>query len=372
MRRERCPRALTTIVAAALIIPLGAAVAAADTSVDSVEASSYGVFASVSLNGIGASVSATPSASVPSSGGSQSKSLASKSLGVLVIDVLDLGLMNVSASGSTGVDGSAEAEATIADVELVNQIITADKVTVSCDAGPGGTSGATQLVGARVASIGNLSASPAPNTSLSIADVGTLWLNRQTTDSSGTLTVTGLQLVLNLNLLLVTGTGTINVGRAECGVDTVDVPSPTTTSTSTSTTSTTSPSSPTTTAPTTSTTAPKSTTTTTRATTTTTSGASTTSTAGDTTTSIPVDVKDSSVSDDDVCFDVETGVSPDAQEASVLGAMMIGGSSQHDGETDGMAVVLNALILLVVATLGAVGGFWMNRLGLFDRSQTKS
>lgn len=49
-----------------------------------------------------------------------------------------------------------------------------------------------------------------------------------------------------------------------------------------------------------------------------------------------------------------------------LGALRIGGSaSVGDGGT--VPVVLNILILLVAAALGAVGGYAIHKFGLFDR-----
>lgn len=386
-RRIRVGRNLTTLLALATALMLLPLAAVADETVTSVKASAYGASANVNINKTGAAVGPAPSASIPSSGGSDSDSASNVDLGVSLLlgtlHVVDTGVLNVSAA-STNVgspNGEATSESSVSQVNLIYvsgllpAVVHADAVTASCSADADGVSGSTRLVGASVSDLGSLSATPAPNTNLSIPDVGTLWLNRQTTDGSGNLTVTGLQLVLDLDLVLgllgVDGSGTINIARAVCGVNTQQIAT-TTTTTSQTTTSTGSPTTSTSTAGATSTSAGGTTASTTKSgtTTSTSDDGSTTTTVGGATTTTLVDETTTTILEDFCAAEDEHdgGLVTVAanNNGTGFGALRIGGSASM-GNGSPLPVILNILILLVAAALGAIGGYAVHKFGLFDR-----
>jgi hypothetical protein len=196
------------------------------TSVDSVEGSAYGAYASIDLGLVNGTLGAVPSVALPADGGEVSKSLATAGLTVGLTEIVDLGVLEVSsaASGVGGSEGNVQSVAVVDGADILGGIIHADQVTASCSADTAGTGGSVTLVGASAAGVGTLEVSPAPNTGISIPGVGSLTLNQQTISSDGTLTVTGL----SLRLLPVVGTGTVNIARAVCGVETSEVSTPTT------------------------------------------------------------------------------------------------------------------------------------------------
>jgi hypothetical protein len=196
------------------------------TSVDSVEGSAYGAYASIDLGLVNGTLGAVPSVALPADGGEVSKSLATAGLTVGLTAIVDLGVLEVSSAGSGvgGSEGNVQSVAVVDGADILGGIIHADQVTASCSADTAGTGGSVTLVGASAAGVGTLEVSPAPNTGISIPGVGSLTVNQQTISSDGTLTVTGL----SLSLLPVVGTGTVNIARAVCGVETSEVSTPTT------------------------------------------------------------------------------------------------------------------------------------------------
>lgn len=268
------------VALAVCLVAIQVPIASGATSVDSLEGSAYGAYASVDLGLLQGTIGAVPSVALPPDGGDVSKTAASVYLTVGLTELVDLDELEVSSTGS-GVGGSAgnvQSLAVVNGTEVLGGIIHADEVSATCSADATGTVGSVTLVGASVAGVGPLQASPAPNTGISIPGVGTLVLNKQTKGSDGALTVTGL----SLSLLPVLGTGTVNIARAVCGVETSATSTPTTVAPSPSTTEGTSTTEP---GPTATTTPGGSTTTTSPGPTTTTSpGAWTTTTAGGSTT----------------------------------------------------------------------------------------
>lgn len=383
-RHNRVGRNFTTLLAMAaalLMLPLAAV---AEETVTSVKASAFGASANVNINGTGGSIGPAPSASVLSSGGSDSDSATNVDLNIPLalgtLKVVDTGTLNVSASGTQvgSPSGRASSESSVTQVNLLfvsgvlPAVVHADTVTARCSADANGVAGSTRLVGASVSGLGSLSATPSPNTSLNVPGVGTLWLNRQTTDASGNLTVTGLQLVLDLDLVLglldVEGSGTINIARAVCGVNTQQVTTTTTTSPTTTSTASPTPSTsvagatPTSTSATTSNTSKS-------GTTSTTAGATTTTAEGATTTT--VDDGTTTTTEEDWCS-IEDGneeslvAMASNNDGTGFGALRIGGSAST-GASGALPVMLSILILLVAAALGAVGGYAVHKFGLFDR-----
>ena len=225
--RTRSIRLASGAVALAVcMVAIQIPIAFGATSVDSVEGSAYGAYASIDLGLFNGTLGAVPSVALPADGGEVSKSLATAGLTVGLTEIVDLGVLEVSsaASGVGGSEGNVQSVAVVDGTDILGGIIHADNVTASCSAGSSGAVGEVTLIGASGAGVGALQVSPAPNTGISIPGIGTLTLNQQSTSSDGTLTVTGL----SLSLLPVVGTGTVNIARAVCGVETSEVSTPTT------------------------------------------------------------------------------------------------------------------------------------------------
>lgn len=225
--RTRSIRLASGAVALAVcLVGIQIPIAFGATSVDSVEGSAYGAYASIDLGLVNGTLGAVPSVALPADGGEVSKSLATAGLTVGLTAIVDLGVLEVSSAGSGvgGSEGNVQSVAVVDGADILGGIIHADQVTASCSADTAGTGGSVTLVGASAAGVGTLEVSPAPNTGISIPGVGSLTLNQQTISSDGTLTVTGL----SLSLLPVVGTGTVNIARAVCGVETSEVSTPTT------------------------------------------------------------------------------------------------------------------------------------------------
>jgi hypothetical protein len=294
------------IALAICLVAIQIPVAIGATSVDAVEGSAYGAYASVDLGLFNGTLGAVPSVALPADGGEASKSLATAGLTVGLTEIVDLGVLEVSsaASGVGGSEGNVQSVAVVDGTDILGGIIHADEVTASCSADSSGAVGDVTLIGASGAGVGALQVSPAPNTGVSIPGIGTLTLNQQITASDGTLTVTGL----SLSLLPVLGTGTVNIARVVCGVETSATTTPTTVSPSPSTTESPSPTQP---GPTTTTSPGESTTTSSPGPTTSTApGAPTTTDPGASTTTSPPDESTTTASVD------STGVNASALEGS--------------------------------------------------------
>jgi hypothetical protein len=279
-------------------------IAFAATTVENVEGEAYGAYASIDLGLVSGTLGPVPSVALTPDEAVVSKTAATVDLNVGLTVIVDVDALEVSsaASGVGGGDGSVQSVAVVTGTDILGGIIHADEVTASCSADSSGAIGSLTLEGASVAGVGALPVSPAPNTGISIPGVGSMTLNQQTTDSDGTLTVTGL----SLSLLPVLGTGTVNIARAVCGVETSATTTATTVAQSPPTTEGPSPTEP---GPTTTTTSPG-------PTTSTTSEASTTTSSPDDSTTT-------------------TAVSPAKVSASALDGSGSGGGVAEDNEPAG-------------------------------------
>lgn len=202
-------------------------IAFAATTVDSVEGSAYGAYASVDLLLVDGSLGPVPSVSLAADGGDVADNQASTGLTLGLTEVVDLGTLEVGSTGSGvgGSEGEVSSLATVDDVEILGALIEAGQVTASCSADSSGAEGEVTLTGASATGLGALSVSPSPNSALTVPGVGDLTLNKQTTGADGTLTVTAMSLIL----LPVAGTGTIEIAEVTCGVETSTSSAPTTT-----------------------------------------------------------------------------------------------------------------------------------------------
>jgi hypothetical protein len=143
---------------------------------------------------VGVSLSVSDTGALPSSGGSLSTSVAS----VSVAGIASADLLSSSTSGS---GSSSQSQSTLADLNLLNGLVTATVVksnsSASCSNGQASTSGNAQLVGLTVAGQSILTSNP--NLSLSLPGGISVIVNQQTSSAGGT---SGSMMV---NALRVTG-----------------------------------------------------------------------------------------------------------------------------------------------------------------------
>ena len=132
-------------------------------------------------NAVGVSLAAADTGALPSAGGSLSTLLAS----VSVAGIASADLLSSSTSGS---GSSSQSQSTLADVNLLNGLVTATAVksnsSASCSNGQASTSGNAQLVGLTVAGQSILASNP--NLSLSLPGGISVIVNEQTSSSGGT------------------------------------------------------------------------------------------------------------------------------------------------------------------------------------------
>ena len=130
---------------------------------------------------VGVSLAVSDTGALPSAGGSLSTSLAS----VNVAGIASADLLSSSTSGS---GSSSQSQSTLADLNLLNGLVTANVVkansSASCSNGQASTSGNAQLVGLTVAGQSILASNP--NLSLSLPGGISVIINQQTSSSGGT------------------------------------------------------------------------------------------------------------------------------------------------------------------------------------------
>ena len=205
----------TMVLAATTTMPASAEVTAVDGG-------AFGVQVGVTLVGVDTTLVATPTVSLPPTGGGPlTNSLASVSLP----GVLSAGVLNTSTQGGNlnSHAGFATSTASVANVNVLANLVSADVVSSTCTSNGDGSTGSTTLTGAHVAGIGNLVVSPTPNTTISLAGVADITLNEQTrTDTVGsisTITVTAIHVHLNGVL----AGGDVYIARSRCQVTGPDV-----------------------------------------------------------------------------------------------------------------------------------------------------
>jgi hypothetical protein len=132
-------------------------------------------------NALGISLTLADTGQLPSTGGNLSTSVAT----VNVAGIASADLLSSSTSGS---GSSSQSQSTLADVNLLNGLVTATAVksnsSASCSNGQASTSGNAQLVGLTVAGQSILASNP--NLSLSLPGGISVIINQQTSSSGGT------------------------------------------------------------------------------------------------------------------------------------------------------------------------------------------
>lgn len=157
--------ALVTAVSGALAVGTAGAAGA-----DIISISGGASGASVNVLGGTIVLPATPSVTLPP-GGHQSQ------LGVSVPGILSAGVLNVGSQGSTGPNGSASSQASVANASVLPPVLSAAALTSQCSSSEVGTGGSSSLLGANVA--GNpVAVNPGPNTEIPLI-IGNLALNEQ-------------------------------------------------------------------------------------------------------------------------------------------------------------------------------------------------
>jgi hypothetical protein len=222
LRTSRMRGAVVAMTAALLAVAFTSAPATAE--VTAVDGGAAGVQVGVTLLGLPTTLAATPAVSLPSSGSGDvpiAQSLAS----VDVPGVLSTGILNASTVGGNlnSHAGYATSNASVADVNVLAGLVSADAVASTCTSNGDGSTGSTTLTGATVKGVGSLAVNPAPNTTISLAGVATITLNEQTrTDTVGVIsTITVNAIHVHLEGLL--AGGDVYVGRSVCEVTGPDV-----------------------------------------------------------------------------------------------------------------------------------------------------
>lgn len=153
-------------------------------------------------------VNSGPVPSVSQSGpGSQSADLAS----VAVDSLLTASALAVSTQ--VGPDVTVTSSAAVDSVGLAAGVISASNVRSTCTANATGVSGSTTIAGLTIAGVTTVNLTPAPNTTIAVAGVGTLILNEQSTTPAGSITVNAIHLHVTLS-----GADVI-VAQSRCVVD---------------------------------------------------------------------------------------------------------------------------------------------------------
>ncbi len=220
LRRGPMRAVLAGAVAASFAVVLSAPPAAAE--VTAVDGGAFGVQVGVSLLGISTTLVATPSVSLPPTGGGP---LTSSLASVNLPGVLSTGLLNTSTEGGNlnSHAGFATSDASVVDVNVLAGLVTADAIATTCTSNGDGSTGSTTLTGASVAGVGSLAVNPAPNTTLTIPGVATITLNEQTrTDTVGVISTITVS-AIHVHLSGVLATGDVYVSRSMCEVTGPDV-----------------------------------------------------------------------------------------------------------------------------------------------------
>jgi len=129
---------------------------------------------------VGVSLDLADTGPLPSSGGSLNTSLAS-------VNVAGIASADTLKSSTSGSGGTSQSQSTLADVNLLNGLVTATAVksntSATCSGGQASVSGNAQLAGLTVAGQSILASNP--NLSISLPGGITVIINEQTSSSGG-------------------------------------------------------------------------------------------------------------------------------------------------------------------------------------------
>jgi hypothetical protein len=151
--------------------------------------------------------------------GTGGATLTNAGVAVSLPQVLTAGTIKDTAAGLvSGTQVSGETTSTIQNLNLLNGAVTANliKADVTTNGNPPTLGDKSSFLGLRVLGV-PITVNPNPNTAITLAGIGTLWLHRQIKTTTG-ITVIMVQLVItNAGTHLPVGT-VINVGDANVGI----------------------------------------------------------------------------------------------------------------------------------------------------------
>jgi len=174
-----------------------------------VSGSAFGVSVNATVAGIHVTAGPAPTVTLPPTGGNLSQSLVSICAGT-GCSVLSAGILNAATQGSTTGSPNSASSASVATVNALAGVVTADVIASNCTASTSGVSGSSTLTNAKVGGA-TVAVNPGPNTTLTVAGLATVILNEQIT-SSNSITVNAVHILLNLGL----ATGDIIIAQSHC------------------------------------------------------------------------------------------------------------------------------------------------------------
>ena len=214
-RAGRRALALTALVP---VFALGMATAAY-ADVTSVTGSAFGEQVRVTT-ALGLSVNSGPLPTVTLPAGGSATPVTSSAASANAAGVLTAGVLNVSTQGTLGAGGSVQSSAQVTNPRIgtaITPVVQADAVGSTCTANEAGATGTTTIANLRILGAA-VTVPTAPNSSLDVLGVGTLFVNEQVVTGaapSQSITVNALRLQITAGAL---GTGSVILAQSVCGV----------------------------------------------------------------------------------------------------------------------------------------------------------
>jgi hypothetical protein len=216
---------LTLLIAVTVLTAAGPARA----DVTSLAGGAYGLSVDATVLGVAASFGPDPSVTLPAAGGGP---IADSTASATVLALLTTGVLDVSTEGGTVVSHTrtAESSATVNNLNFLSGTATATLIRSECASNGDSSTGSTTLAGLGGAFAG-LSATPAPNTTATVAGVGSVTLNEQVETNVPGSTTSIVVNAMHIELA-VTGplpgpaddiTGDVIVGQSRCRANGPDV-----------------------------------------------------------------------------------------------------------------------------------------------------
>lgn len=226
MATTRSVRVLTAGFTASLALVAASPAAAQSPGEDVpgiIEGSAFG--ASIELAGESI-LSPTPLVVLPADGTRQEE----ETVDVFAPGLLDAAVLRAETEG-TQETGESTATGEVADVEVLPSpvpgqpsLLSADVISATCTATPDGNTGSATLTDARLSSGQTLDVSPGPNTEITVPNIAEIFLNEQTENDDGSLTVNAIRIVLLPGALDDNDGAEIILGSATCGPNSAAVP----------------------------------------------------------------------------------------------------------------------------------------------------
>ena len=162
-----------------------------------------------------------PSVTLPATGGGP---FTNSVLSANVPGLLTAGVLNVSTEGGNlgSHQGFAKSSASVANVNALAGLITAQVIASECNSNGDGSTGSSTLTTVRV--LGTLVAvNPAPNTVINLPAVGSVTLNEQVRPSDGPGDTSIIVRAIHIRLNGTLGNGDVIIAESRCGAKGPDV-----------------------------------------------------------------------------------------------------------------------------------------------------